>query len=114
MVGGEQVFPGASLLQFDLDKISIPIVSLDERVEGGHLPPPHFIKMDIEGFEGEALRGARQTIAKYKPKLAISIYHKPEDFFVLPELIKSICPEYKFYLDHYTIFDADTVLYASV
>ncbi len=106
------MFPGVSLQRLDLHKTPIPIVSLDERIEGGHLPPPSFIKMDIEGFEAEALRGAKKSIAQHKPKLAISIYHKPEDFIVLPELIKSICPSYRFYLDHYTIFDADTILYA--
>ena len=114
MAAGSQVFAGASLLEFDLNQTPIPIVSLDERIEGGHIQPPNFIKMDIEGFEAEAFQGARKSIAKYKPDLAISIYHKPEDFFTLPELIKSICPSYRFYLNHYTIFDADTILYATI
>ncbi len=71
-----------------------------------------FIKMDIEGAEKEAILGARHTIESYKPKLAISIYHKPEDIWELPELLLDICPEYRFYLRHYSLRDAETVLYA--
>lgn len=71
-----------------------------------------FIKMDIEGAELEALRGARKIIEEYKPRLAVSIYHKPEDIWTLPREILSYCQEYRFYLRHYSFSDYDTVLYA--
>lgn len=71
-----------------------------------------FIKMDIEGAEYEALIGAKNTISRYKPKLAISIYHKPEDIFEIAQLIYSLNPEYKFYLRHYSLSTNETVLYA--
>ncbi|MEF9989769.1 MAG: FkbM family methyltransferase [Christensenellaceae bacterium] len=71
-----------------------------------------FIKMDIEGAEKNALLGASKTIAQYKPKLAISIYHKREDYFELPLLIQKLNPSYRFYLRNYTDAAADTVLYA--
>ncbi len=71
-----------------------------------------FIKMDIEGAEIEALRGARKIIEKQKPRLAVSIYHNPEDIWTLPREILSYCPEYRFYLRHYSFSDYDTVLYA--
>lgn len=71
-----------------------------------------FIKMDIEGAETEALYGAEEIIAKQKPRLAISIYHKPEDIFTIPRLILEYNPEYKLYLRHYSFSDYDTVLYA--
>lgn len=71
-----------------------------------------FIKLDIEGFECEALRGARKTIEKYKPKLAICTYHKPEDFGEIFNLIKSIRDDYTIYLRHYSGGESDSVFYA--
>lgn len=71
-----------------------------------------FIKMDIEGGEKNALLGAKNLIQTKKPKLAVSIYHKREDFYELPLLIAEMNPDYKFYLRHYTDTAGDTVLYA--
>lgn len=71
-----------------------------------------FIKMDIEGAEWEALTGAKEVIATQHPKLAISVYHKPEDIISLLELILSYNDSYKFYLRHYSIVSWDTILYA--
>lgn len=71
-----------------------------------------FIKMDIEGSELNALRGAEKTIQKYHPKLAICIYHKPEDIVDIPRYLHQICPGYKMYLRHYSNCDVETVLYA--
>lgn len=72
---------------------------------------PTFIKMDIEGSEKQALLGAEWIIRKFKPKLAISIYHKPEDIYELPELIHRFNPDYRFYLRHYSKAMSETVLY---
>ena len=71
-----------------------------------------FIKMDIEGAEYEALKGAEKIIREQKPKLAICVYHKPEDIWELPELILGFNESYKFYLRHYSYQDNETVLYA--
>lgn len=71
-----------------------------------------FIKMDVEGSELESLKGAKRTILKDNPKLAICIYHKPEDMLTLPLYIKSLVPEYKLYLRHHSRWDNETVLYA--
>ena len=87
----------------------IYVTTLDEYMDEIQ---PTFIKMDIEGAEYEALIGARKTIRKYKPKLAISIYHKPEDIVEIPELILSMNSDYKLWLRHYSMTWFDTVLYA--
>lgn len=83
--------------------------SLDNVLNGGEVT---FIKMDIEGAEEQALIGAWNSIKKYKPKLAISVYHKPEDIIVLPTLILRIRNDYKFYLRHYASRMEETILYA--
>ena len=83
---------------------AIDNVVKDERVT--------FIKMDIEGAELKSLMGARNTIIKNHPRLAICAYHKPEDLYELPGYILSLVPEYKFLLRHYCTSQYETVLYA--
>ena len=68
--------------------------------------------MDIEGAELDALKGAVHTIQTYRPKLAISIYHKPEDLVEIPLYLMEIMPDYQFYIRHYTTWLEETVLYA--
>ena len=90
--------------------ISIPVINIDEIVP--EKEKATFIKMDIEGSELEALKGARRTIQRHKPKLAICIYHKPEDMVEIPLYIKSLVSEYRFYIRHYSNWVNETVLYA--
>ena len=55
-------------------------LSIDDFVERNKVSKVNFIKMDIEGAESYALKGAVNTIKKFKPKLAIAIYHSMDDF----------------------------------
>lgn len=71
-----------------------------------------FIKMDIEGAELEALKGAKNLIKKYRPKLAVCLYHKEEDIWEIPYYIKTLVPEYKLFIRHYSNYENETVLYA--
>lgn len=71
-----------------------------------------YVSMDVEGAEHFAILGAEQTIRKWKPKIAVCVYHKREDLFDLLLLLKSFIPEYRFYLRHYTNNQTETVLYA--
>ena len=71
-----------------------------------------FIKMDIEGAEMDALRGAEELIRKQHPKLAICIYHKFSDLWEIPLYIKSLYPDYRLYIRHHTPLYLETVCYA--
>lgn len=71
-----------------------------------------FIKMDIEGYELAALKGARRLITNFKPTLAICLYHKVEDLWEIPMFIKSIVPEYRLYFRNYHNSASECVLYA--
>ena len=68
--------------------------------------------MDIEGSEPEALKGVEKTIKKFRPKLAISLYHSLSDFSTIPQYLNSLNLDYLFYLDHRTIYQNETVLFA--
>jgi len=87
-------------------------LSIDDLVKEQNIETVDFIKMDIEGAEMPALKGAVESIKRFKPKLAISVYHKPDDMIVIPEFIRSLNPGYKFYLDYYTIVGHEVMLYA--
>ena len=74
---------------------AVPVRSIDSLVESLNLPRVDFIKMDIEGAELKALAGARRTIEKWKPRLAICTYHLPDDPRKIAELVRSIRPDYR-------------------
>jgi FkbM family methyltransferase len=70
-----------------------------------------FIKLDIEGAEQDAIDGAKKTIKKYKPILAICVYHKAEDWYKIPQKVLAIESQYKVYLRHYMEGIFETVMY---
>ena len=88
--------------------IEVPVIALDSVILNAN---PNFIKMDIEGAETEALIGATKTIKKYKPNLAICLYHKPEDLWEIPLLIQEIEPSYDMYIRVHEDMCLSTVLY---
>jgi FkbM family methyltransferase len=59
---------------------------------------PSYIKMDIEGAELGALRGARKTLARHRPILAVSAYHRVDDLWSVPTLIDELVQDYAFFL----------------
>lgn len=74
---------------------SAKTITLDDYVERSGIKQVDFIKMDIEGGEREAMKGALETIKRFKPRLAICVYHLWDDVFVLPEMILSANPDYQ-------------------
>lgn len=77
-----------------MKKIKVPVRPLDEMLQLASISKVDFIKMDIEGAEREALKGAAATIKKNKPRLMLDSYHLEDDDVVLPALIHDIDPEY--------------------
>lgn len=94
----------------------VPKCALDDEIDG----PVTFIKMDIEGDEVSALNGAKRLIQTFKPKLAISVYHKIADLWEIPLLMKKFVPEYEIYIRHHMPISPtqtamwDTVAYAVI
>ncbi|MDR2124834.1 MAG: FkbM family methyltransferase [Desulfovibrio sp.] len=91
--------------------IQVPALSLNDFINSHKIINVDFIKMDIEGCEADALRGADRIISMFHPKMAISVYHKLEDLYFLPQLIHSINRDYIFYLRHYSDNKYETVLF---
>ncbi len=79
------------------------ITTIDAYVTENNLPSVDFIKLDVEGAELEVLKGARTTISRWKPILAISAYHKWDDFWILMDYVKSIRSDYEFAIRHYAL-----------
>lgn len=90
----------------------IKTITIDDYL--GSLGQCDFIKMDIEGSEVEALRGAVATLQNLQPKLAISAYHEPNHLWELMILINSINPRYRFFFGHHSSCMYDSVIYAKV
>lgn len=79
----------------------LPTMNLDDLLREQLGTPPTLIKLDVEGAEEEVLCGAAKLLAEYKPKLILAAYHRTEDIFRLPLLLKRLNPEYRLYLRHH-------------
>ncbi len=103
---GKEINPGS------IDITSFNTICLDDFCKINNIDKLGYIKMDIEGYEFEALKGGKAIINKYKPKLAISAYHKRDDFWNISNLIKEILPEYELFFRHHSPIRGESVIYA--
>ncbi len=99
------------VVQGDASVQAIQSQKLDDYTKMDGHSTPNYIKMDVEGYEKKVLLGARSTIEKKKPLLAISIYHYASDLWRLPLLINKFNKDYKMGLRHHSYNICDTVLY---
>lgn len=91
----------------------VPGIRVDDLVKERSIDKIDLIKMDIEGAEQEAIEGCAETIRTHKPKLALSAYHKPEDIYLLIQMVDELHDGYRYYMRHYDPKGVnDTVLYA--
>lgn len=89
-------------------------ISIDDLIKEKNIEKLDFIKLDIEGSELDTLKGASKSIQKFRPNLAICVYHKRSDLWEIPKYLKELVPEYELYLDHFTIIPWETVLFARI
>ncbi|WP_082420424.1 FkbM family methyltransferase [Paenibacillus sp. A3] len=101
-----------SMESFGNSEQKVQTLAIDDLVMKYGLDRVDFIKMDIEGAEMNALKGAVQTISKFRPILAISIYHQISDFQDVPNFITRLCEDYIYTLNHSTILTFETILFA--
>ncbi|MBQ8203406.1 MAG: FkbM family methyltransferase [Clostridia bacterium] len=86
----------------------IPLITADSLLSEGVT----YIKMDIEGNEAAAIKGSKEVILRYRPKMLISCYHRSEDVFDLPLKVGEIRDDYKIYMRHFRSLPAwDTCYY---
>lgn len=107
---------GSSIVAHNSDEMeSVEIITLDEFVKE-HKIAVGFIKVDIEGFEMEFLKGAKETICAQKPAMLLSIYHQPSDYFGIKPLIESWNLGYKFKIHKGVDFNltVETALFCEV
>lgn len=75
--------------------VIVPVRSVDSLVRELGLERVDFIKADVEGMEPDVLRGAADTIRRFKPCLSMSAYHLPEHRSLLPSVLHEIEPSYR-------------------
>lgn len=85
-------------------KVEVPAVTIDDTLDQIGLERLDFIKMDIEGAERFALRGAGRTISNFRPKMAICVYHRSEDRTVVPDVVRAIQPDYAVESTHFIAY----------
>ena len=97
-ISNRETIPNTQLIEFDSSIIGFPV---------------SHIKLDIEGGEAKALQGMSRSIKLNNPRMAISVYHKPDDLFILPNLIMSLGNYSRYTLKNYAHQSFETIFYAS-
>ena len=89
--------------------IEMPVTTIDDVLGDRRLT---YVKMNIEGAEINALQGGQNAIRKWRPRLALSVYHRASDLWRIPQLVLELNPDYRLYLRQHDGGIIETVLYA--
>ena len=90
--------PVMNEVSHDKRTVMIPVESVDHVLNGA---PCTLLKLDVEGAERMALEGARHTIEKYQPRISLSAYHRSEDLYELPLLLRDMCADVRLGMRHH-------------
>jgi len=101
---------GSKINQQKIGKL-VDLVSIDDFVKTNNISKIDYIKMDIEGAERSAIAGMKETIRKFSPTLAVSVYHLYDDIVQIPKQVIAINPNYQVFLDHFTPNESETVMF---
>jgi FkbM family methyltransferase len=93
-------------------EVTVPVRPIDDLVGELGLSRVDLVKLDVEGAELRVLEGAEATLRRFRPRLAISIYHRPRDLWELPLWLHRRLPGYRYYLGHHNFYQTETDLYA--
>jgi len=86
----------------------VEVVRLDDVLQG---VVPTYMKFDIEGSEPAALEGGQQIISRFKPKIAICLYHAPDHLWSIPLRLNELLPDSRFTLRTYVADGWECVCY---
>ena len=87
--------------------VDVDVIRLDDLI-----PHPTYVKMDIEGFERQALEGARRLLRSGETAFAVTLYHRTSDLWQIPRFIHAVAPRLRLYLRHYAEDWAEMICYA--
>ena len=90
---GADTFVFSNKRAVDIERI--PLTTIDEIVADLKLPRVDYIKLDVSGAEGKALEGAKETLAKFKPRLSVATYSAPDQPESIPALVRAAHPDYQ-------------------
>ncbi len=96
----------------DLPMVAFPCLTMDQLVEEQGFERLDLIKLDLEGAESKMLTKSMDTIRRFRPQLAISIYHFTFDFWNVPLFFMRLCEDYTFHVEVYSFERWETILYA--
>lgn len=81
----------------EIRKLTVNVKPLDMIVAKKRIERVDFIEADVEGAEWAMLRGARKTLERFKPKISMEVYHRPDDLPHILDLLTGIGYKVKLY-----------------